>query len=271
MEAPWLVGGVLNVILSDEEKYGGPLVYPSEVEDFAHCVDICALYDLGFKGSLYTWWNGRSDIDSIFKRLDRFYKNQQFLDLFPSLEVEHLIKYSSDHAPLMLSCNIDTVQVKKKFKFLNFWTNNESFLKVVKENWEVESMGNLFILFQSKLKKVKTALAAWSKETFGDIFKQIAALEDVIKLYEIEFELNLTTQNRAKLHKVEAVLTRYYHLEEEFWRQKAGMQWFKDGNRNAKFFHAHVRSKRKKLQVSRILDKNDNWLESHEDTARETV
>ncbi|XP_075086274.1 uncharacterized protein LOC142168985 [Nicotiana tabacum] len=191
MEYPWVVGGDFNVILSEEEKYGGRPVYLCEVEDFAHCVDT-------------------------------------------SLEVEHLIKYGSDHAPLLLSCNINTVQVKKPFKFLNFRTKHESFLKVVKDNWIADSMGNPFILFQSKLRK---------------------ALEDVIKVHEIEFELNPTARNTAKLHKVEADLTRYYHLEEEFWRQKAGMQWFKDGDRNTKFLFDHVRGKRKTLQVSKILDK----------------
>ncbi|XP_019253812.1 PREDICTED: uncharacterized protein LOC109232496 [Nicotiana attenuata] len=190
MESPWLVGGDFNVILSEEEKYGGRPVYLSEVEDLAHCVDTYALYDLGFKGSLYTWWNERSDVDCIYKRLDMFFTNQEFLDLFPSLEVEHLIKYESDHAPLLLSCNIDTMQVKKPFKFLNFWAKCETFLNVIKENWVTDTMGNTFNMFQSKLKKVKSALAAWSKETFGDIFKQIIALEDIIKVHETEFELN---------------------------------------------------------------------------------
>ncbi|XP_019248638.1 PREDICTED: uncharacterized protein LOC109227900 [Nicotiana attenuata] len=132
MESPWLVGGDFNVILSEEEKCGGLPIYLSEVEDFAQCVDACALYDLSFKGMLCTWWNGRSDIDCIFKRLDRYFANQQFLDLFPALE------------------------------------------KVVKENWVTDGMGNPFILFHNKLKKVNEALAMWSKETFGDIFKQIA-------------------------------------------------------------------------------------------------
>ncbi|XP_070013002.1 uncharacterized protein [Nicotiana sylvestris] len=175
MESPWLVGRDFNVILSEEEKYGGLPVYLSEVEDFAHCADTCALCDLGFKRSLYNWWNGRSEIDCIFKRLDSFLANQQFLDLFPVLEIDDLIKYGSDHAHLLLSYNIDTVQIKKPFKFLNFWTKHESFLKTVKENWEADSIVNTFIIFQSKLKKVKSALAVWSKETFVDIFKQIVA------------------------------------------------------------------------------------------------
>ncbi|XP_075082595.1 uncharacterized protein LOC142166874 [Nicotiana tabacum] len=221
MESPWLVGGYFNIILSEEEKYGRRPVYPSEVEDFAHCVDTCAL----------------------------FLANQQFQDLLSALEVEHLIKYGSDHALILLSCNINSVQ----------------------ENWLTHSVGNPFIMFQNKLKNVKKALADWSKETFGYIFKQIAALEDVIKVHEVEFELNPTTQNKAKLHKVEADLTRLYHLEEEFWRQKDGLQWFKYGDRNTNLIHAHVKGKRKRLQVSKILDNNGNWIETWAEMARKAV
>ncbi|XP_070034821.1 uncharacterized protein [Nicotiana tomentosiformis] len=202
MMVPWIVGGDFNVILFEEENYVGLLVYISEVEDFSHCKDICALYDLGFKGSLYAWWNGRSDDSCIFKRLDRYLANQQFQDLFPTLEVEHLIKFGYDHAPLVLSCNANTVQVKNSFKILNFWVRSESFLEIVKENWKIDIVGNPFITFQQKLINVKNALAMWCKVTFGNIFKQITALEDIFKVHEVEFELNPTAQNMAKLHKV---------------------------------------------------------------------
>lgn len=47
----------------------------NEVEDFAHCIDTCALYDVGFKRSLYIWWNGRSDDACIIKTLDRYLAN----------------------------------------------------------------------------------------------------------------------------------------------------------------------------------------------------
>ncbi|XP_075077182.1 uncharacterized protein LOC142163928 [Nicotiana tabacum] len=210
MMVPWLVGDGFNVIISEEEKYGGRPVYLREVEDFVHCIDTCALYDLGFKGSLYTWWNGRSDEACIFKRLDRFLANQKFQDLFPALEVERLIKYGSNHAALLLSCNLNTVQVKKPFKFLNFWVKNETFLDVVKKNWISDIVGNPFISFQQRLKNVKKALAVWSKVTFGDIFKQIAALEDVIKVHEVEFELNPTAQNKQNYTEFRLILLGTY-------------------------------------------------------------
>lgn len=36
-------------------------------------------------------------------------------------------------------------------------------------------------------------------------------------------------------------------------------------------FHAHVKGKRKRLQVSRIHDNNGYWLEAQEDMAKEAV
>ncbi|XP_075081845.1 uncharacterized protein LOC142166443 [Nicotiana tabacum] len=173
MESPWLVGGDFNIILSEEEKYGGLPIYLREVANFAHCIDTCALYDLGCKESLYTWWNGRSDMDCIFKRLDIYLANQQFQDMFPALEVEYLIKYGSDHASLVLYCNADIVQVKKPFKLLNFWKKRDTFLRVVKGHWNTDSMGNPFIVFQNKIKDAKKVLSAWSKETFGDILNRL--------------------------------------------------------------------------------------------------
>ncbi|XP_060202843.1 uncharacterized protein LOC132631262 [Lycium barbarum] len=68
---PWMIGGYFNVILSDEKKLGGAPVTLNETEDFAFCVTSCELFDMGFKGSPYTWWNDRAVEDCIFKRLDR--------------------------------------------------------------------------------------------------------------------------------------------------------------------------------------------------------
>ncbi|XP_070020283.1 uncharacterized protein LOC142180894 [Nicotiana tabacum] len=59
MIVPWLVGGYFNVIWDEEENYGGLPVSLLEVDDFRHCIKTCNLTDLGFKGSIFTWWNGR--------------------------------------------------------------------------------------------------------------------------------------------------------------------------------------------------------------------
>ncbi|XP_059281156.1 uncharacterized protein LOC132034819 [Lycium ferocissimum] len=56
MNLPWLVAGDFNVILSEEEKLGGLPVSLYECEDFAFCINSCRLFDLGYKGSPFTWF-----------------------------------------------------------------------------------------------------------------------------------------------------------------------------------------------------------------------
>lgn len=92
----------------------------------------------------------------------------------------------------------------------------------------------------------------WSKETYGDFFKKIATMEDLIRVKEIQLEINPSKENREELRREEAELRKLQNIEEEYWKQKAGMQWFKDGDKNSKFFHAYVKGRRKRLELQKI-------------------
>ncbi|KAJ8431052.1 hypothetical protein Cgig2_005401 [Carnegiea gigantea] len=56
---PWLVGGDLNEIWYNYEKNGGPDKPQSLLDNFREAFDNCRLYDLGFQGYEFTWWNRR--------------------------------------------------------------------------------------------------------------------------------------------------------------------------------------------------------------------
>lgn len=49
------------------------------------------------------------------------------------------------------------------------------------------------------------------------------------------------------------------------------MQWFQDGDRNTKSFHAQVNKRRKRLQLKRIQDSNGIWLEDNGSMAEEAI
>ncbi|XP_009624636.1 uncharacterized protein [Nicotiana tomentosiformis] len=132
MELPWLVRGDFNVVLSEEEKLGGLPMYPPEYENFAFCVNSCGLFDLGYKGSPFTWWNRRPNAQCIFKRLDMIFVNLPFQNLFSDIDVEHLIRTGSDHAHLLMSCGDNARQFMKPFKFLNFWSKHDTFKEVIR-------------------------------------------------------------------------------------------------------------------------------------------
>ncbi|KAK4737150.1 hypothetical protein R3W88_000847 [Solanum pinnatisectum] len=61
MDRPWLIGGVL--------------VDTADIDDFKTCIEFCDLSQVPFKGSPFTWWNGRARDDCIFERLDRILVN----------------------------------------------------------------------------------------------------------------------------------------------------------------------------------------------------
>ncbi|KAG5585311.1 hypothetical protein H5410_045745 [Solanum commersonii] len=58
---------------------------------------------------------------------------------------------------------------------------------------------------------------------------------------------------------------------EEFWREKASIQWFTEEDKNTKFFHCLVEGKRKRLHLKRIKRSDDTWDEGDEQIAEEAL
>lgn len=69
---------------------------------------------------------------------------------------------------------------------------------------------------------------------------------------EIQFEMNPTVSNREELSLAEAEMKKYRAWEEDFWKQKARMKWFNDGDRNTRFFHNYVKGIRKRFAIHEI-------------------
>ncbi|KAH0650590.1 hypothetical protein KY285_030680 [Solanum tuberosum] len=101
---PWIISGDFNVVLNENEKIGGVPVQPADTEDFVNCIGSCDLTEVSYRGNPFTWWNGRVAEDCIFERLDRVLVNEELQNWFSQLEVEHLSRTESDHAPMLLTC-----------------------------------------------------------------------------------------------------------------------------------------------------------------------
>ncbi|XP_049390321.1 uncharacterized protein LOC125854782 [Solanum stenotomum] len=268
---PWVVGGDFNVIRNEEVKFGGLPVSNLETIDFEQCLSSCALEEIKFNGSKYTWWNGRIGETCIFKRLDIIMGNQKFFELLPALEETHLLRQGSDHAPLLVKCNTNSEPMIKPFKFLNFWTKHKDFKKIVEDNWKIDFVGSSFTEVQTKMKKVKAALTEWSKNEYGNIFHEIATLEDIIQTKEAQLEVRLDENSREKLKKAEAKLIRFLNLEEKFWKQKSGLRWFKDGDRNTKFFHSYVKDRKRRMNIKEIHTDQRDIISGTQNIVKEAV
>lgn len=87
--------GDFNVVRSVEECFGStPLALPSQ--EFGDMISDCALMDLPFVGSSYTWYSSSSL--PPWKRLDRIMLNSEKSNCFSISTLEYLSK----HLPITL-------------------------------------------------------------------------------------------------------------------------------------------------------------------------
>ncbi|KAH0693072.1 hypothetical protein KY285_020169 [Solanum tuberosum] len=263
MNSSWLIGGDFNVVLNAKEKIRRLPVEDIDHEDFDCCIETCELSKVQYKGSPFTWWNGRVGSDCIFERLDRIRINQEMGNWFNHIEVEHLPRTGADHAPMFITCEETNPIKRKPFRFLKLWTEHKEYKEVMRQNWVTNTI-TPFIAFKENIKRVKTGLTRWSKDTYGDIFKQLIIREDIMRIKEKLFEDVPNEINRAVLQKDEAEFKRYLHFEEIYWQQKAGYEWFDNGDRNTRFFYSIVKGRRKRLPLQRIQNRQGVWLEEEE-------
>ena len=60
-DLPWLVGGDLNQVFYKEEEKGGPPKSQNGINSFRDAFVNNDIFDLGYKGHDFTWWNGVED------------------------------------------------------------------------------------------------------------------------------------------------------------------------------------------------------------------
>ncbi|XP_056695804.1 uncharacterized protein [Spinacia oleracea] len=124
VHGPLVIGGDFNEILSHDEKEGGADVERRAIPEFREMMDDCSLRDLGFEGHWYTWERGITAQTMVRERLDKFVCNTSWAAAFPEASVQHLVRFKSDHTPILLSMGRPRKRKKKRkraFKFESAW------------------------------------------------------------------------------------------------------------------------------------------------------
>ncbi|KAL0434400.1 UNVERIFIED_CONTAM: hypothetical protein Slati_2774300 [Sesamum latifolium] len=124
---PWLCVGDFNEILHQHEKAGLTSRAQWQITDFRRCLDEVGLQDMGFRGNLFTWCNGKEYPHTIRAWLDRACCNPNWSQFFPKAHVQHEELSSSDHSAIWMDLDPPRVagfgQRKKRFRFEAVWPN----------------------------------------------------------------------------------------------------------------------------------------------------
>lgn len=233
---PWCFIGDFNVVLGTHEQRGGHLPLKISSDEFQLWTDSCQLTHLMTRGAQFTWSNGRRG-NCTEKRLDRAICNDSWLNYWYSVSCCTLTRSKSDHFPLLVSLKKEERNYSSSFKFFKMWSSHPDCIKVVSEVWSSSIVWCPMFILSQKLKMLKLRLKTWSKVTFGDVNKRVeSAMAKVDQVQQVIISAGYSDVLFDQEKEVQLELQQGLSCQEDFWKEKARIDWHINGDRNTEFF-----------------------------------
>jgi hypothetical protein len=115
---------------------------------------------------------------------------------------------------------------------------------------------------QSSLRGVKSRLQTWERDVFGSVKKSLAALHREL---EMERGRLIGCGPSRKEKQLMARITELLSREEVMEKQRARMDWLRDGDRNTALFQAKSRARAKRNAITSLIQEDCSVVVSQED------
>ncbi|GAA0143395.1 hypothetical protein LIER_04088 [Lithospermum erythrorhizon] len=178
---------------------------------------------------------GGGSPDSIgMKEFNEYISSINVMEL-PHIGLDVPVVQESNHCPLDVSITCNIPSDPKPFKYNHFLVSHESFLSIIEGVWNeaVEAFSNIsmrVVEMKHEFEEVQNLVLN------GDVSN-----ETLLKAKGITLQYNLLCKAKS-----------------EFYKNKARMAWYKDGDDNTKLFHYSMRINESKSLITQIH--NDNGV-----------
>ncbi|KAK6131702.1 hypothetical protein DH2020_034499 [Rehmannia glutinosa] len=254
---PWICIGDFNEVLQQHEFSGTRPRPPWQISLFRDAIEHCDLSDMGFFGPRYTW--NRLSIHPFTQRgrLDRSLCNPPFRAIFPRQKVTVIPSFTSDHCLLSVHINpqnsLPSYRPKKRpIRFESYWIRSQDCKQVVHDSWLSTPPA-----LNEKLQHCLSGLTQWSRKKFGDLNEKIQKCKTSISNLE---KKTITPQIHQELSALHGQLNVLMGLNDLKWKQRAKQHWYKNGDRNTSFFHAHASKRRDINHISMLSDNSGQTI-----------
>ncbi|XP_059066340.1 uncharacterized protein LOC131061549 [Cryptomeria japonica] len=271
---PWIVAGDFNAILDLTEKRGGNTRLDPSSFLLRDNISALNLVDIKPSNGRFTWNNRREGDRCIAERLDRFMVSYFWVGGLWSSSSEILDWRGSDHWPIKLVTSSARLPQKPPFKFQLMWLRDPDLYGCVAEWWQVgrPTFGTAMYVFAKLLQYVKYQLKRWNQQCFGNIYqvKQEAQVElnGITRLIREEGVSEYLLREEARALKA---LEEWELREEIFWKQKARIEWLKEGDKNTTFFFNSVKARQHGNAISSLVTDRGEVISSTQGIADEAV
>ncbi|KAE8696468.1 hypothetical protein F3Y22_tig00110670pilonHSYRG00078 [Hibiscus syriacus] len=248
--------GIINVYGPNlhSERYVSERIgasdFPAARRLFEEFISRWDLFEVPTLGSIFTWFRGGSSV--ITSRLDRIIISPEIACLYPDLVQLSLPRSVSDHNLVVLKERKQR-KIVRPFKWFNHWAEDSILVDKIKFVWESNRGNNISQSFLLT-KAVTKERARFLRERSSDSVDKIGKLIEELETRCISNQNSSTAQSDLVVMK--ARLWSLLRREEHEWLQKSRLRWFKEGDRNTKFFHLTASSRAKRNQISKLKMQN---------------
>jgi ribonuclease HI len=266
LQLPWCCIGDFNEIILSTEMQGRRPRPERQMKEFRNVLDDCGMLDLGFRGSPFTWCNNRDPPNTTWVRLDRGVATVDWINKFGGARLEHLDVTNSDHKCLHLElepCN-QPHSLRKPFRFEEIWTSDSGCESTIQTAWDKRCDGTAMFQVWSKLKNCKKGLGNWSRQSFGNVTRQLAQKRQQLKEAEADA---IQGDGLGRMKSLKSEVNFLLEKEERMWRQRSRTSWLKDGDRNTRYFHGQASQRRRRNRIMGIQNNAGVWTDKKEEVA----
>ncbi|GMY34876.1 putative ribonuclease h protein [Fagus crenata] len=120
------------------------------------------------------------------ERLDRVVAGLDWSTLYPEAWVKHLSASASDHRPVQLFLNKQSVHHRRRriFRFEQAWAREESCEETVKEAWQQHTTGSKMYEVTEAIKSCRRRLTKWDREVYRSSQQRLHQLGEDLRCME---------------------------------------------------------------------------------------
>ena len=226
---------------------------------FRQTVIDSGLSDVPIEGYPFTWFKSLGTPRAVEERLDRALANNKWFNIFPNATIETLAAPASDHYPIYVNVapTPRPYVSKRHFRYENAWHLEPGFKDLVTNSWQEYSSHTII----PKLSSCAEDMSVWRKSHFHKLKTDI---EDCPKQLQ-ETQLGSSGEDQVRMFELRKRMQRLLSQDDAYWCQRAKTHWYKDGDRNTKFFPASATARKKVNRITFLEDDAGNKFTNEQD------